>query len=178
MAKPVQPIVPGIGLPVTVYGENQPECENLPAFRLLDGTTLSRWRLTWRERLLVLLRGDVYLWLLTNNRPLQPVLIQIERPEQGDIARSQERARRGTEALPPHFRRVETESTGKAGRVALGAIVMLLAGLLVFIISARGQGVSFAKVNRKVSELAAIAPDREVPWLTKQNFRALEEVKK
>jgi len=80
MALPVSPVLPGADLPETVMGANQPEYEPLPAFRHPDGTILTRWRLTWRERLFALWRGDVYLWVLTFNHPLQPVMVEIDRP--------------------------------------------------------------------------------------------------
>lgn len=79
--KPVQPIIPGHNLPVTNYAETQDEYQTLPAYREDDGTVLTRWRLTWRERLRVLLTGDVYLFMLTFNQPLQPVMLQVEAPQ-------------------------------------------------------------------------------------------------
>lgn len=81
MASPVSPIVPGLQLPEVVYAKDQPEYIPLPVFEQDDGVVLSRWRLTWRERLLAFWRGDVYLFCWTFNRPLQPVAIEIERPK-------------------------------------------------------------------------------------------------
>lgn len=79
--KPVQPIIPGHDLPVTEYAKNQPPYDPLPAWRDEDdGTILTRWRLTWRERLRVLFCGDVYLWVMTFNAPLPPVQLQVEPP--------------------------------------------------------------------------------------------------
>jgi hypothetical protein len=78
--RPVSPIVPGHDLPVTEYAKGQDEYLTLPAFRQEDGTVLTRWRLTWKERLHIFLRGDLYLFTLTFNRPLQPVSLQVERP--------------------------------------------------------------------------------------------------
>jgi hypothetical protein len=79
--EPMSPIVPGAKLRETVYAKNQPPYKPLPVFKDETGTTLSRWHLGWRERLTVLFRGDVYLWIETFNKPLQPVMLQIERPE-------------------------------------------------------------------------------------------------
>lgn len=79
--KPVIPIIPGVELQETVYARDQPEYQPLPVFKHDDGTTLSRWHMSWRERLMVLFRGDVYLWISTFNKPLQPVMLQIEPPE-------------------------------------------------------------------------------------------------
>lgn len=81
MARPVSPVVPGLELPETVYAKDQPEYEPLPVFKTENGEVLSRWRLTWRERFLVFLRGDVFLWCLTFNKPLQPVMVEVERPK-------------------------------------------------------------------------------------------------
>jgi hypothetical protein len=78
--KPQEPIVPGHDLPVTNFAESQDEYQTLPAFRLDDGTVLTRWRLTWKERFTIFLRGDLYLFMLTFNKPLQPISLQVERP--------------------------------------------------------------------------------------------------
>ena len=78
---PSSPIVPGVNLPEVVYAKDQPEYLPLPVYRMDDGTVLSRWHMTWRERLRVLLFGDVYLWQLTFNVPLQPVKLQVNPPE-------------------------------------------------------------------------------------------------
>jgi len=79
--KPVSPIIPGADLPEVVYAKDQPEYQPLPAWKSEDGTVLTRWRLTWRERLRLLFTGDLYVFLSTFNKPLQPILIQTERPE-------------------------------------------------------------------------------------------------
>lgn len=77
---PCSPVIPGCDLPETVIAKDQPEYQPLPAYVAEDGMVLTRWRLTWRERLLALLRGDVYLFVLTYRHPLQPVVLQIDRP--------------------------------------------------------------------------------------------------
>jgi len=81
--KPVSPIIPGVSLKETVYAANQPEYNPLPVFKDCEGTVLSRWHLSLRERLRVLFKGDVYLWVSTFNQPLQPLLMQVEPPEVG-----------------------------------------------------------------------------------------------
>lgn len=79
--KPVSPIIPGESLPITVYAQNQPEYKPLPVWKDRDGAVLSRWRLSWRERLRVLFSGNVYLWMLTFNHPLQPIMLQVDKPQ-------------------------------------------------------------------------------------------------
>lgn len=78
---PSSPIIPGHDLPETVYAKDQPEYSPLPVFRNPDGTVLSRWHCTWRERLRILLTGDIYLFQMTFNRPLQPVSLETEKPK-------------------------------------------------------------------------------------------------
>ena len=85
--KAVSPIVRGLDLPETVYAKDQPQYDPLPVFKQEDGITLSRWHLTWRERLRVLFKGDVYLWMMTFNHPLQPVLLEVEEPRFGESER-------------------------------------------------------------------------------------------
>jgi hypothetical protein len=77
---PSKPIIPGFRLPVTVYAKDQPQYQPLPVYHHDDGTVLSRWHCTWRERLRILISGDVYLWQLTFNTPLQPVMLEAEKP--------------------------------------------------------------------------------------------------
>ena len=79
--KPITPIIPGESLPVTTFAKNQSEYTELPAFYWQDdGTVLTRWRLTLKERLVALFYGDVYLWVRTFGRPLQPLFMQVNRP--------------------------------------------------------------------------------------------------
>lgn len=80
---PVSPVIPGVDLPESLFAKDQPEYITLPAYRDADGSVLSRWRLSWRERLRVLVRGDIYVWTQTFNRPLQPILLETERPKLG-----------------------------------------------------------------------------------------------
>jgi hypothetical protein len=82
--KPVSPVVPGHYLPEVVYAKNQRPYLPLPVHKALDGVVLSRWKLTLKERLSVLVRGDVYLWVSTMNDPLQPVMLQVEKPLMGE----------------------------------------------------------------------------------------------
>ena len=58
-----------------VFAKDQPEYQPLPAvvFPGPEGCVATRWQLTWRERLRVLFRGNIYLSLLTFNKPLTPV---------------------------------------------------------------------------------------------------------
>jgi hypothetical protein len=79
--KPQTPIIPGHDLPVTNFAESQDEYQTLPTFRQDDGTVLTRWRLTLKERLTIFLHGDLYVFTLTFNKPLQPISLQVERPE-------------------------------------------------------------------------------------------------
>lgn len=62
-----------IGAQRIVFAENQPEYNPLPALRFGDGCVVTRWQLTWRERLQVLLGRGIFLSLLTFNQPLQPM---------------------------------------------------------------------------------------------------------
>lgn len=65
------------------FAKNQPEYLPLPAFYDRNdphGTVVSCWRLTWRERLIALVRGRVYLSVLTFHSPLQPQRPSIEPP--------------------------------------------------------------------------------------------------
>lgn len=76
--KPVSPVIGDIdGVKIA---ENQPQYNTLPAIVTDDGYVISRWRLSLRERLIMLFRGNVYLSQLTFGRPVQPVDMQVTPP--------------------------------------------------------------------------------------------------
>lgn len=63
-----------------ILAKDQPEYQPLPVFRDEHGFTVSRWRLTFWERIKLVLDGRIWLLQLTFNRPLQPQLMQLESP--------------------------------------------------------------------------------------------------
>lgn len=81
---PVSPVIPKAALPEIVFAKDQPEYQPLPAHRLEDGTVLTRWKLSFKERLRVLFCGDVYHWQMTHGGALQPILMQVEPPVVGE----------------------------------------------------------------------------------------------
>ena len=78
---PVQPIVIGEDLPVTVIARDQPEYIPLPAFIDSNGVVLTRWKLTWREILKLCYTQSLYLEVLTFRKPLQPVRLSVDPPK-------------------------------------------------------------------------------------------------
>lgn len=62
-----------------VWAEDQEEYLPLPAYTD-ERETISCWRLSWRERLTVLLTGRLWLRQLNFGRALQPQRPQVERP--------------------------------------------------------------------------------------------------
>lgn len=76
------PIDPNLKeLEPVVYAKDQPEYLPLPARRDDNGTIVTLWKFTWRERVMVLLAGKLYLSVMTFNQPLQPVKLSITPPE-------------------------------------------------------------------------------------------------
>ena len=57
-----------------VFAENQPEYQPLPAFRDYgpQGEVISCWRLSFRERVRILFTGNIWVSLMTLNKPLTP----------------------------------------------------------------------------------------------------------
>lgn len=67
-----------------VFAEHQPEYLPLPAHRFAgdpEGRIAFCWRLTWRDRLIVMWRGVLWHQVLTFNQPLQPQLLGTDKPE-------------------------------------------------------------------------------------------------
>ena len=63
------------------FGKHQPEYITMPAHQDHEGRVTTCYALSWRERLRVLLRGQIWLQLLTFNQPVQPQKLLLERPE-------------------------------------------------------------------------------------------------
>lgn len=76
----VAPSTPIAGRHV-VYAADQPEYMPLPAWCRPDGEVVTRWRLTWRERVAALFGRDLYVEVLTFGRPLQPIFMAFSERE-------------------------------------------------------------------------------------------------
>ncbi len=61
------------GVSEVVFAKDQPQYTPLPAIKFEDGLVVTRWKLSFWERLHVLFGGSVYLGLLTFKYPLQPI---------------------------------------------------------------------------------------------------------
>lgn len=62
-----------------VWAKDQPEYLPLPAYTD-EHETITKWRLTWGERIKVLLTGHIWLRQSNFRQPLQPQRLQIEYP--------------------------------------------------------------------------------------------------
>ena len=75
--KPVSPVAIDSecrwGVSEVTFAKDQPQYIPLPALKFQDGLVLTRWSLSFWERVHVIFGGSVYLGLLTHNRPLQPI---------------------------------------------------------------------------------------------------------
>lgn len=76
--KPVSPVIPGVE--ETKIAEHQEEYETLPAIVTGDGVVISRWRLSFRERLVAMINGDIYLHQSTYGQTVQPVYMEVDEP--------------------------------------------------------------------------------------------------
>jgi hypothetical protein len=80
--KPVSPVIPGrydLGQYETLIAKDQPEYITLPAI-ITTGLVTTRWRLSFVERVKVLLFGNVFLQVLKGKGDLQPVKLFIKKP--------------------------------------------------------------------------------------------------
>lgn len=80
---PVSPVIPHAHLPEVVFGAGQPEYSPLPMvlFQSSTGHYISRWKLTWRERVRLLCSGSLFISVLTFGHRLQPILPATTPPE-------------------------------------------------------------------------------------------------
>jgi hypothetical protein len=77
MIKPISPVAydpeTRWGVSEIVFAKEQPQYIPLPALKFEDGLVVTRWKLSWRERVNLIFGDSIYLGLLTYNRPLQPI---------------------------------------------------------------------------------------------------------
>jgi len=67
-----------------IFAENQPEYLQLPAYKIpqdVEGRIVCCWKLSFKERIKLFLFGELWHSILTFNQPLQPQLIETDRPE-------------------------------------------------------------------------------------------------
>ena len=79
--KPPSPVIPGQNFPELIIAEHQDEYHNLPAISVSPGIIITRWELTFWERIRLFFGGSVYLWVWSFGKPLQPVLLETKTPE-------------------------------------------------------------------------------------------------
>ena len=63
------------------YAKDQPDYLQLPAYKDKEGCVLSCWKLTLKERVMLLFTGRLWWGQLSFNRPLQPQRPFITKPE-------------------------------------------------------------------------------------------------
>jgi len=63
-----------------IFAKDQAQYLPLPAWRGDDGTVISCWSLSWKERLGVLVTGRLWVKILTFNKPLQPQRPSVDCP--------------------------------------------------------------------------------------------------
>lgn len=81
--EPMSPVLPSQAKAKeleVIFAKNQPEYRPLPAIKVTDGTVITRWKLTWKERIKLLFSGNLFFQQLTFNDPLQPQLPSVEEP--------------------------------------------------------------------------------------------------
>ena len=66
-----------------VFAKDQPEYQPLPALRIDSptGEVVSCWKLSFKERLQVLIFGRVWMSLMSFNKPLTPSYLAVNRKE-------------------------------------------------------------------------------------------------
>lgn len=66
-----------------IFAKDQPEYQPLPALKLdtPEGEVITCWKLSWKERLRVLITGEIWLSLLSFNKPLTPSFMSTKKEE-------------------------------------------------------------------------------------------------
>lgn len=65
------------------FAENQDEYNTLPAYKdnSPQGEVITCWKLTFRERLRILIKGEIWLSLLSFNKPLTPSFLTTKKSD-------------------------------------------------------------------------------------------------
>jgi hypothetical protein len=63
-----------------VYAKDQAQYLPMPAHTDRSGVVTCCWKLTWAERLSLLLTGRIWHQILTFRKPLQPQLLLVDKP--------------------------------------------------------------------------------------------------
>ncbi len=63
-----------------VFAKDQPQYKQLPA-NVCAGKVETKWALTWKERITLLLTGNMYLTVMTFDQQLQPIRMSVLRSE-------------------------------------------------------------------------------------------------
>jgi len=56
----------------TIYAKDQPEYQSLPAYKDPNGEVVTCWELSFKERFRILFKGEIWLSMLSFNKPLTP----------------------------------------------------------------------------------------------------------
>jgi hypothetical protein len=78
--KPTSPVLDG--MPEVLFAKDQQEYMPLPAVLCADShrTVITKWRLSFVERIKILFRGSLFHHQFSFDKPLQPIYISIEKP--------------------------------------------------------------------------------------------------
>lgn len=80
----VSPVLKGV--PEVVMGKDQPQYIPLPAIKSRSkGIVTTKWKFSWKERLMVLFVGSVYLQVWVFNNRLQPVKMFVNKPDLKEV---------------------------------------------------------------------------------------------
>ena len=63
------------------FAENQEEYSPLPAFRDSNGVVVTCWKLSFKERILMLFKGELWHSTMTFNSPLQPLFMSVQKSD-------------------------------------------------------------------------------------------------
>ncbi len=80
---PIEPKLNLDGWRNVIFAEHQKEYQPLPCIieNAPRGTVITRWKLSWKERIRMFIKGEMWLTVLTFHHPLQPILMDSNPPK-------------------------------------------------------------------------------------------------
>mgnify|MGYP003408620561 FL=1 len=66
-----------------IFAKDQPEYQPLPAFKVQteSGEVITCWKLSFSERLRILFKGEIWLSMLSFNKPLTPSFMTTKKSD-------------------------------------------------------------------------------------------------
>ncbi len=66
-----------------IFAEDQPEYRSMPAYKsdAPQGDVVTCWKLSLKERILALIKGEIWVHTMNFDKPVSPIFISVEKKD-------------------------------------------------------------------------------------------------